>query len=651
MPDGTLAHGADGDFARLIGPVARQLLGEPNPAHSSRGNLRWGTNGSMSVDLVKGVWHDHESGEGGGTIRLIEVRARTDKAGALAWLRRNGHLKDPADTPRPQVVATYDYTDEDGAVLFQVQRFAPKSFRQRRPEGTGWTYKLGDVRRVLYRLPELLEAVDEGRTIYVVEGEKSADRLAGIGLAATCSPGGAGKWRNEYNTPLTGAHVIVLPDNDTPGQMHAEKVAASLAIVAESVHVVPLPGLAHKGDVFDYLAARTGTHAELRAELEAVVAEVIAAGPAKVVTPSAAETGAPQKIAPRIMKAGKLAAMTFDPIKFVVPGYIAEGATLLAGRPKLGKSWLALDMALAVASGGVCLGGVRCEEGDVLYLALEDNWRRLQSRIKRIWEAEDPHAAIPDRLNLATEWPRADDGGVEAIRDWIAATPGARLVIVDVLAMFRATSRGRDQSAYDGDYMAIKSLQSLAMETGVAIVIVHHTRKSGGEADPFEKVSGTLGLSGAADTTIILDRDGNGATLYGRGRDIEEVETAVEFDRMSCRWRALGDAVEVRRTDERGVILRTLLDNTEPMSPAEIADAIGQPRNNTRQLIFKMMKAGEVVRVGGKSLYTHPDLARYQGDIQTPVNPDNGYTGDGVGGSFVLGGHPAGYRGFRGYRG
>jgi hypothetical protein len=336
-------------------------------------------------------------------------------------------------------------------------------------------------------------------------------------------------------------------------------------------------------------------------------------------------TGVPPAQRSTWITARALCALEFEPIQYVVPGYIAEGLTLLAGKPKIGKSWLSMDIALAVSAGGACLGGIGCESGDVLYLALEDNRRRLQSRIRKLWEIEvlANRTPVPERLHLATEWPRANEGGVAAIREWIDRHPGARLVIVDVLAMFKAIAKGRDQTLYEADYLAIKELQSLAMETGVAIVVVHHTRKTGAEADPFEKVSGTLGLSGAADTTIILDRDQNGCTLYGRGRDIEEIETAVEFDRQSCRWRALGNAADVRRTDERSVILTALADNREPMSPAEIADALGLPRNNVKQLLFKMAKAGEVVKSGRKGQYAHPNYVSYQVNPPPPDNSDN----------------------------
>ncbi len=275
-------------------------------------------------------------------------------------------------------------------------------------------------------------------------------------------------------------------------------------------------------------------------------------------------------------------------------------------------------MGLAVALGGTCLGGIPCEQGNVLYLALEDNERRLQKRIDKVL---GPLHDWPASFQYATEWPRANDGGIDAIREWIIEASRPRLIIVDVLAMFRPTSGARD-NLYETDYHAIKGLQGLASEYGVAIVVVHHTRKgSGAEADPFEKVSGTLGLSGAADTTIVLDRDGNGATIYGRGRDIEEIESAVEFEKDTCRWRVLGQASEVRRTDERSAILSVLEDADEAMGPGEIAKATGVACNNINQLLYKMAKAGEV-RKSKRGRYVHPNRLDLIGDF-TPTPDKN----------------------------
>jgi len=154
-----------------------------------------------------------------------------------------------------KIVNEYNYEDEQGKLLYQVMRFEPKDFRQRRPDGNDkWVWSLRGVRRVLYRLPELL-AANPAATVFIVEGEKDADALFKLNLVATTNVGGAGKWRPEYSGFFGGRHVVILPDNDQPGRNHAEKVARSLQGVAASVKVIHLPHLKEHGDVSDWLDA------------------------------------------------------------------------------------------------------------------------------------------------------------------------------------------------------------------------------------------------------------------------------------------------------------------------------------------------------------------------------------------------------------
>ncbi|MCG3181402.1 MAG: hypothetical protein BIFFINMI_03795 [Phycisphaerae bacterium] len=149
----------------------------------------------------------------------------------------------PMASSRGRIVATYDYRDAAGELRFQVVRFEPKDFRQRRPDGSGgWTWDLAGVGRVLYRLPELL-AADPSVPVFVAEGEKDADNLASIGLVATTNPGGAGKWSKlSDDSALHGRRVVILPDKDTPGRRHAEDVAGRLHGKAAEVRLVELPG-------------------------------------------------------------------------------------------------------------------------------------------------------------------------------------------------------------------------------------------------------------------------------------------------------------------------------------------------------------------------------------------------------------------------
>jgi hypothetical protein len=285
-------------------------------------------------------------------------------------------------------------------------------------------------------------------------------------------------------------------------------------------------------------------------------------------------------------------------IRYIVPGIFAEGLTLFGGKPKLGKSWFLLGTAIAVAMGGVALGTIEVEQGDVLYLALEDNKRRLQKRLSQLL----PNGTKPERLHYDLNCRRLDDGGLDDIRAWIESRPGPRLVIVDVLNKVRPAMKG-NEGIYDYDVRSLEGLQTLAAEYSIAVVVIHHTRKAEAE-DPFDCLSGSTGLTGTADTTLVLARDSQGTTLYGRGRDIEEIEAALSFDKTTGQWTMLGAAADVRRSDERNLILDALRESPEPMSPKDIMLAAGlENRNALDLMLFKMAKAGEIEKAGRGSYY------------------------------------------------
>lgn len=315
-----------------------------------------------------------------------------------------------------------------------------------------------------------------------------------------------------------------------------------------------------------------------------------------------------------VKTAANLQRMTFPEIKYVVPGLIPEGLSIFAGKPKVGKSWAALDVALAVASGGYCFGDRQPLVGDVLYCALEDNDRRLQKRIRKIMEARDHE--WPKRLTLATQWRRFDAGGVDDAREWADSVPNPVLVIFDTLAGVKPAEKG-GENIYSGDYRALGEVHKWANEKGIAVLILHHMRKAEAD-DPLDGVSGSLGLVGCADTTLVLARSSQGATLYLRGRDIEEAEHAIVFDKDMCRWTIMGDASEVRRSDSRQKILSVLTDAEETMTPAEIATATGITRNAVDQLLWKMGEDGEVTKVS-RGHYVH----HRRTDLIPHKNPKN----------------------------
>lgn len=310
-----------------------------------------------------------------------------------------------------------------------------------------------------------------------------------------------------------------------------------------------------------------------------------------------------------------LMAKEFEPIRWIVPDYVPEGFSVLAGRQKLGKTWLAIDIALAVASGGMAMGAIEVEGGDVLYLDLENGERRVQRRVDAIYP--DPRSR-PDlsRLEWVTDAPALDKGLIDALEDWRLSIQNPRLVVIDVLQRIKPVGSAA-RNSYENDYVAWAPLQQWAMQNGIAVVGLHHTKK-GGADDPLEALSGSNGLSACADTTLVLDRDGNGITLYVRGRDVDEKESALDF--ADGIWTMKGDAAKVRMTGERAAILDALLDADEPMSLTDLAAATRMVSNNLRQLLFKMAKAGEVKKAG-RGRYQHPDHV-------DPDNNDNKVTND-----------------------
>jgi hypothetical protein len=163
-------------------------------------------------------------------------------------------------TSGDRLVAMYAYRDEGDRVLFEKLRYVPKRFVQRRPDGNGYVYGLEGVRRVPYRLSELLEGITANRWVLVVEGEKAADRLVTEGFVATCGSGGAGKFHLTEREHFRDAKVVVLADNDSAGRDHALAVARSLEGLAETVKLLELPGLPEKGDVFDWLEQGHDAH-------------------------------------------------------------------------------------------------------------------------------------------------------------------------------------------------------------------------------------------------------------------------------------------------------------------------------------------------------------------------------------------------------
>lgn len=223
----------------------------------------------------------------------------------------------------------------------------------------------------------------------------------------------------------------------------------------------------------------------------------------------------------------------FPPVKWAVPGILPEGVSLLGGAPKIGKSWASINLSVAVSKGGNAFGRIPCDAGDVLYLALEDNPRRMQSRLKSSGLKEGIEG-----LHFAHEWRRVDEGGADDLDQWLTVHPDARLVIIDTLAKIRPKKIKAGKSAYDLDYEALEPLLPIAARHRVSVLVVCHTRKMKSD-DPLELISGTLGLTGGVDGVLVMEkkREDPRCALFVTGRDIEkEMAHVMQFDHDTKTW-------------------------------------------------------------------------------------------------------------------
>ncbi len=227
----------------------------------------------------------------------------------------------------------------------------------------------------------------------------------------------------------------------------------------------------------------------------------------------------------------------FPPVPWVVPGFIAPGLTILAGAPKIGKSWLALGMASALAAGGRVFGEIKVEPCGVLLLALEDTERRLQDRMRRMWIKGSR------QLDIRTRWP-AGETCLRYLDAWLNEFRGTKAVFIDTL---QKVSGVVEINSYRETYGSAAGLKRVADRYSVAIVAMHHTCKVVTQ-DFVSQVNGSVGLTGAADTVITMQRlrMRNEGVLSVTGRDVEEKEYGIRFDATLGTWTLMDEVPKDR---------------------------------------------------------------------------------------------------------
>gem|GEM_PF-4612766 len=298
----------------------------------------------------------------------------------------------------------------------------------------------------------------------------------------------------------------------------------------------------------------------------------------------------------------ELAAMDLPPVAWAVDGILPEGLSVLAGPPKSGKSFLALGLAMAVATGGRALGEFQCKGGPVLYLALEDGLRRLQDRLTMILDpGERPEAPITV-WHADTAIPRDPDKLLAEMEAWADVHHGARLIVVDTLGRIKPV-HARQAQMYEQEVQFLATLQRVARARHLCMLALHHTRKATADVDPFDSILGSQGQWGTYDTGWLLQRrhGEDTAVLHVSGRDSgPDQRLALEFGNGV--WRFRGDAAEVLACETQKAILEALRDGDREMGVTELATVTGKGKSLVHHHLQKMLQS-ELVRVGGKGMY------------------------------------------------
>ena len=517
--------------------IAKTYWGEPT---SRRGHiLRWGSNGSKELDLRKNVWFDFEENCGGGIVDLVRKNEGATILGSIPDIleKKFGIQKQTQVSLQPArfMSACYDYVDENGEVRYQVRRFEPKTFRQCRPDGKGgWLYNMQDVEALPYRLPDILARPDE--PVFIVEGEKAADKVATMGLLATSSHGGAKKWQSVLNRWFEGRNVVILPDNDEPGHAHADLVAAELYGVAARIKRVELPALPDKGDIVDWLAAGNG-----KDELLAAV-----------------------KAAPALEKAPDVQADDYnndnnegDFFEFVDENYLinmppvswavgegdtglitAHGLSMIYGAPGSGKSFITLDMALCQAH-GIDWQGMPTKQGDVLYIAGE-GVAGYGKRIKA-WKTSHNLGVSGHFHMLPVAVNFRDQADIEKLirsierldRKWTC-------IYVDTLA--RALL-GADENSSQEAGLAVAAADALKHKFECAVVFVHHAGKNSERG-----ARGSSAIVGAVDASIAVTKDESLVTMSVQKQKDAELLDDITLE-MTQIASISGSSIVLTRTD------------------------------------------------------------------------------------------------------
>lgn len=585
---------SDTDFSTITRELCIRFWGKPTSETAKE--LRWGSGGSRAYSVEKRVWRDHETDTGGGALDLVQRECSTDRAGALAWLEKEGLIPkrdqshregqqrqeapQTADEPQQQeqppqsrlkAVKGYRYTDADGNPLYEVIRYQyelpggsfeidaksgnpRKTFKQRRRDGRGgYIYNLDGVGHTIYRHPEVEKAIERRDLILFPEGEKDVETLEALGFVATTNSGGAQHWSEAHASMLKGADVVLLPDNDDAGRAGAQKKMESLKAVANSVRILDLSrywDAPAKSDVSDWVAA--GGTAET---LMGILAGTIRPRPPK--SSFGAQTSGTIAKKP----------VVYD---WLVKHLIERnGIMILAGESMAGKTFLVMDMGMKIAR-GLDYAGHKVRQGAVIHMAVEDG-KGTELRFKGCLKAQgiSPDADIPYVVmdpfaNGGTGFTLMDDAVVDRFiaecLEWKGYYGSLEFIIIDTLSM---ATEGMDENSSGEASKVLGRINRIRERTGATVAVVHHMNAGG------TKVRGSTALVANVPNVIELrqqmipapnKREDPKPALDGNGQPIRRARLAKNKNGVGNKsWAFVLEQVVLDELDEDGEPFTTMI--------------------------------------------------------------------------------------------
>lgn len=531
------------------------------------------------------------------------------------------------ETPKtaPKVVKTYDYRDRDGTLRYQAVRMDPKGFFQRRPDGKGdWIRNMQGVARIPYRLPDLVGQ----EIVWIVEGEKDADRLHTLGLAATTNVGGAGKWAESYTKALTDCGaiwVIILPDQDEAGLEHAQTIAALSAKAGQTVTVLSLPDLPPKGDVSDWLDAGH-TAADLQELADATALWTPTAltrfhGTNPVPQNGNGHGPTPALSTLALTSMGDLLAEPDTAVDYLVEGLIQTGSVnVLAAKPKVGKSTLARQLALAVAQGDDFLGRACPARGTVWYLAFEGRRGDIRAHFRQMGATADDPLWV-----LVGQAPKDIVTSVKTR----AVQQRPDLVIIDTMQRFL---KAKSTDDYAEMTLLFDSVIGIAQASGAAILLLTHTSKI--DKPGLDAILGSTAIAGSVDTAVLLTRTSQYrtiSTVQRTGDDLDDTVLLLDADTGRSR---LGGT---RRIADQSLVVQTLYnvlaESETPMTQAELFERV-EARRTAKLAALRVLLGGHFVPFGstgnqgtrnairmGAGTRAHPYLYALDDTFLVPSSP------------------------------